>query len=71
MGQLPPLGVRRAQARPCQRAEGIQELIGLPTLSLQRQGCQQARLLSGWRSIPRATATAALWGNIQERAAWG
>jgi hypothetical protein len=71
MGTLPPLGVRLAQALPFRRAEGIQELIGLPTLSLQRQGGHQASLVWVWRSIPRATATAALCGNIQEMAAWG
>ncbi len=70
MGQRPPLGVRRAQALPCRHAEGIQELIGLPTLSPQRQGGHQASLVWVWRSIPRATATAARCGTIQERAAW-
>src|SRR5262249_47841449 len=71
MGQLPPLGGRRVQALPFRHAEGVQELIGRPPRSLQRQGGHQACLVWMWLSIPRATATAARCGHISERAAWG
>ena len=49
----------------------MEELTGLPTLSLQRRGGPHTCLVREWPSASRETATSALRGSIQELAVQG